>query len=88
MLEDTTISIAIGGVVGLSCVVSEMIHARLITVTEKAIQIQCEKDTIWIPKKALEQKNDWYKLKKWFKPDQWQLRFFDKYSSIGGVSKI
>jgi hypothetical protein len=86
MLEGTTISIAIGGSVGLSCVVSEMVHGQLITQTEKAIQVQCGKDSIWIPKKALEQKSDWYKLKKWFKPDQYQIRFFDKYSSIGGQS--
>jgi hypothetical protein len=86
LIEGKTISIAIGGAVGLSCVVSEMVHAKLITITEKAIQIQCQKDSIWIPKKALEKKTDWYKLKKWFKPDAWQSRFFDKYSSIGGVT--
>lgn len=86
LIEGQTISISLGGATGLSCVVSKFIHAKIITITEKAIQIQCKKDTCWLPKSALEQKNGWYKLKNWFKPNGWQTRFFEKHMSINGIS--
>jgi len=86
--ENQTVSIAIGGAVGLSCVCSEMIHAKLSSQTEKAIQISCGKESIWLPKSALEPKSDWFKLKSWFKSDKYQNRFFDKYAGISGQSSL
>ena len=84
------ISISTGGLVGLSCVVSSMLHGHIKEVTEKTIKIQCDKNTCWLPKKALRKhpKHDYYTLTRarWFRPSTNQQWFLDKYSDVSGQS--
>lgn len=79
------ISIAIGGAVAHSAVYSEMIHAKIVAVTEKAVKVQNENGWAWFPKKALQPKGtDWYRLAKWFKPQSWF--YLDKMATVSGQS--
>jgi len=86
----TSLGIQVGGAVGVSCVVTRMLHGTITEVAEKTIKIKCGKDTCWLPKKALKKhvKYDFYTLTKarWFKPSVNQQWFLDKYSDVSGQS--
>ena len=88
----TSIGIQVGGAVGLTCVVSRMLHGTISQVTEKTIQIRCAKHTCWLPKKALKKhtKYDFYTLTRarWFVTSINQQWFLDKYSESSGQSSI
>lgn len=83
------ISILISGSKSNSAVISQMFHGIIIAETEKAYQLQSSensKATLWMPKKALVKKHDYFTIAKWFKPSVYQNNILCKYSRISGVS--
>jgi hypothetical protein len=92
-IEGQEIGIRVGGAVGLSSVVVEMVHGIIVEVAEKTFKMECSdnklKTTCWFPKKALEpigSHGDCFKLRKWFKPNVNQAWFLDRYSNVSGQS--
>jgi hypothetical protein len=89
--EYMDITIAVGGAVGFSAVVSRNVHTTIKTVTDKAIQITNDTDTMWLPKSALKvSKLDprLFSLKPWYKKqlkgyDDWYLT---KHSTVGAAN--
>lgn len=89
MVYNDEISIRIGGAVGFGVVCVDIIHGYISKATEKAVQFRRlgGQETIWLPKKALVQigENN-YKLARWFRPDKWQQKFFEKYAETYGTN--
>lgn len=93
-MNRTDISILVGGAAGLSCVCVEMIHTKLLNESDKAIQIGNKRgESIWLPKKALipgtapgGAPSDWFKLARWFIPNEYQIHFFEHTSEVSGQS--
>ena len=81
------ISIQVGGAVSSSAVVTRMVHATIVTETEKALQLSVSGQTVWVPRKALVSKGEYYQLAQWFRKgmNQYQWSWFDRHSSFNGI---
>ncbi len=91
------ISIAVGGAASHSAVVSEMVHGRVESVTEKVVKIIGDDGrSCWFPKAALVEPEktipglsyDWFKLARWFQPNQDQQRWIERHTRVSGISAL
>ena len=90
-----TIHIFLGGAVGHSCVVTEMLAGTVRNETAKALQIEAMdrfgRDTgrlCWLPKKAIkiDKRDGDFSLAHWFKPQGYTRWFINNMSDYSGVS--
>jgi hypothetical protein len=91
----STLSLAVGGALAPTAVFVEMVHLKITDESDKAVQVADKLGRkLWLPKKALVRgtfqgkPSDWFKLAKWFKPNDYALKFLERASEVSGQSAV
>ena len=92
------IGLEIGGALGMTCVVVELLHGTVTAVSNKAIRIRADGDPkadrgVWIPRKAItvrpmisDPNECSFELARWFRPRDFSAWYLNQFSTVSGQS--
>jgi len=77
---DSEIGVMIGCAMGHGCIGTRILWGRVEQLTTKAVRLSTDYGPIWFPCKSLRpmQTNGIYLLARWFRPNDYQSRIFDR----------